>query len=293
MGDDPAQGGAALAGGAGGGEDDAPHGQVEVGRGGHHGGVVAAELEQAAAEAGRHAGGDEGPHAFRAGGTDQGHPGVIEQGGGVVGTGHGEHVQVGGGADVGGRPVQEGGTGHGGQRRGLRRLPDHGVTADEGQGHIPRPDGDREVEGADDGDHPQRMPGLHQAVARPLGGHGATVELAGQADGEVADVDHLLDLTPGLGPDLAHLDGHQVGQVLLVLVQQDPVALHQRAPHGSGHGPPLEEGRVGPTDGDLHAFPVDGWDGEEVLAGDRRPGHDRRSVADRQIHPAPLQGALG
>ena len=53
MDDEPAHGRAALAGRARGGEDDAAHGQVEVGDGRDDGGVVAAELEQAAAEAGR------------------------------------------------------------------------------------------------------------------------------------------------------------------------------------------------------------------------------------------------
>ena len=45
---------------------------------------------------------------------------------------------------------------------------------------------------------PERMPGLHHAVAGPLGGDGEAVELARQADGEVADVDHLLHLAQAL-----------------------------------------------------------------------------------------------
>lgn len=49
----PTQGGAALAGGARGGEDAGRHGEVEVSRRRHDAGVVAAELEQRAAEATR------------------------------------------------------------------------------------------------------------------------------------------------------------------------------------------------------------------------------------------------
>ena len=45
---------------------------------------------------------------------------------------------------------------------------------------------------------PMRVPHLHQAVARPLGRDGPAVELAREADGEVADVDHLLDLAQAL-----------------------------------------------------------------------------------------------
>jgi len=49
--DDPTQGGAALPGGAGGGEHDGAHGQIEVGRRRDDRRVVAAEFEQQATEA--------------------------------------------------------------------------------------------------------------------------------------------------------------------------------------------------------------------------------------------------
>lgn len=48
--DEPAQAGAALAGGAGGGEHHGAHREVQVGRRGHDGGVVAAQLQQHPAE---------------------------------------------------------------------------------------------------------------------------------------------------------------------------------------------------------------------------------------------------
>ncbi len=66
-------------------------------------------------------------------------------------------------------------------------------------------------------DHTERMPGLHQPMRRPLRGDGAAVELARQADGELADVDHLLHFAQRLGGDLADLDGHQRREVVLVL----------------------------------------------------------------------------
>ncbi len=53
------------------------------------------------------------------------------------------------------------------------------------------------------------MPGLHHAMARALRGDGQAVELARQADGEVADVDHLLHFAKALGDDLAGLQRHQ------------------------------------------------------------------------------------
>ena len=53
---------------------------------------------------------------------------------------------------------------------------------------------------------PERMPLLHHAVPRPLRGDRQAVELARQADREVADVDHLLHFAVALGADLAHLE---------------------------------------------------------------------------------------
>ena len=61
-------------------------------------------------------------------------------------------------------------------------------------------------------DHAERVPGLHHPVLGPLGGDGQAEQLARQADGEVADVDHLLHLAGGLGDDLAGLQRHQRGR---------------------------------------------------------------------------------
>lgn len=69
--DEAAQGGAALSGGARGGEDDALDGEVEIRGGRDDGRVVAAELQQAPSETGRDAGTDLAAHAGRAGGADE------------------------------------------------------------------------------------------------------------------------------------------------------------------------------------------------------------------------------
>ena len=128
--------------------------------------------------------------------------------------------QVGRRADLGDGPGEDGVAGQRRQRRQLRGLPHHRVPADQGDGGVPGPDRGREVERADDTDDTQRVPGLHQPVAGTLGRHRAAVELAGEADREVADVDHLLDLPAGLGGDLADLEADQGGQVVLVLGEQ-------------------------------------------------------------------------
>src|SRR5271166_6625282 len=59
------------------------------------------------------------------------------------------------------------------------------------------------------------MPGLSHAVAWALGGDGEPVDLAGETDGEVADVDHLLNLTEPFGDDLACLHRHDGPERLL------------------------------------------------------------------------------
>ena len=83
------------------------------------------------------------------------------------------------------------------------------VAADQGQRRIPRPHRDGEVEGADYQHRPQRVPLLHHPMVWPLAGDGQAVELPRQADGEVADVDHLLDLAEALLEDLAAFERHE------------------------------------------------------------------------------------
>ena len=178
--DHPARAGAALAGGAIGTEQDAAHGQVEVGAGRDDDGVVATQLEQAAAESRRHPWPDRPAHPGRPGGRDQRHARVVDQrltdGSAAV-----EHLrQV--GRRILAKAVQGAlEQGLGGQRRQrgfLARLPDHRVAADQRQRRVPGPDRDGEVECADHADDAQRMPDFHHPVARPLTGDRQPVQLA-------------------------------------------------------------------------------------------------------------------
>ncbi len=59
--------------------------------------------------------------------------------------------------------------------------------------------------------------------------------------GEVADVDHLLDLALALGHDLTHLQADQLAELMLVLAQLVPDLPHDLAPARSGYLAPLEE----------------------------------------------------
>ena len=88
---------------------------------------------------------------------------------------------------------------------------------------------------------PQRVPLLDHPVVGPLAGDGQAIELARQADGEVADVDHLLDLAEAFLDDLAGLQRHQPGKRLLggaqfLAEQPDQLAAPRRRDRA-----PLEE----------------------------------------------------
>ena len=205
--DQPAQRGAALAGGARRGEHDAAHGQIEIGRRGDDRGVVAAEFQQRLAEP-----------AARRGVRPRGPSAPIRSR---------ETAPPAGRRRAARRP-----RGRRGRAGSPRAAPRHrwrparssawhaiavsGVSSDgfhttvsphtKRDRGVPRPHRDRKVERGDDADDAERMPGLHQPVTGALGGDGPAVQLPRQADGELADVDHLLHLAEGLGGDLACLD---------------------------------------------------------------------------------------
>ena len=65
----------------------------------------------------------------------------------------------------------------------------------------------------------ERVPRFRQPVSGTLGRHGASVELPGETDGELADVDHLLYLAESLRGDLPGLQRHDFREVILVLGQ--------------------------------------------------------------------------
>ena len=60
---------------------------------------------------------------------------------------------------------------------------------------------------------------LDHPVPRPLAGDGQPIQLAREADREVAHIDHFLDLAFPLGADLAGLEGDQKAQVGLACTQ--------------------------------------------------------------------------
>ena len=197
-------------------------------------------------------------------------------------------------ADLAGGAVQQRRRGDGDQRRALRRLPHQGVAAHQRDRGVPRPHRAGEVERRDHPDDPERVPGLHQPVPGPLRGHRTALELAGETHGEVTDVDHLLDLAPGLRDDLADLDADQVRERVLMRGQQLAEALDQPAAHRRRDGPPLQERGVRAVDRPLDVRGAREGHRRDGLAGhgadDLDPAGARQRVG---VGTAAVQGGGG
>src|SRR5271169_3367900 len=119
------------------------------------------------------------------------------------------------------------------------------------------------------------MPGLGHPMAWALRGDGEPVQLPREADGEIADVDHLLHFAQALGYDLADLQGHEGAERILRGAQFLAEEAHELAPAGRRNLPPGEKGGAGAIDDRGHV-------GERRLpdAGDLGPV-DRRADRER------------
>ena len=117
---------------------------------------------------------------------------------------------------------------------------------------------------------PKRMPGLHHAMVRALGGDGEAEDLAREADRVVADVDHLLHFAQALAHDLADLDRDQAAERGLMGAQLFAQQPHQLAALGRRHIAPGEERLVRVLDGLGRLGGGGGMHLGDHLAGDRR-----------------------
>jgi hypothetical protein len=112
-------------------------------------------------------------------------------------------------------------------------------------------------------------------MLRALGGDGETGKLAGEAGGEGADVDHLLDFAAAFGEEFAGFDGDEAAEGFDVSAELIAEETDELAAFGGGDGAPLEEGSVGLGDG---LGGVGGGDGGELgddFAGDGGAGGER------------------
>ena len=92
------------------------------------------------------------------------------------------------------------------------------------------------------------MPGLHQPVPRALRGDGEPVKLTRQPHGEIADVDHLLNLAFALGENLAGLDRDEAAERLFGSAQLSPEEPHELASPRRRHRTPFTETGFGASD---------------------------------------------
>ena len=122
--------------------------------------------------------------------------------------------------------------------RVLRRLPHHGVAAQQRRHDVPGGHGDREVPRGDDRGGSDRRAEREQLLVGQLARHRHPVETPTLRLEEGAGVDDLLHLAARFGDRLADLAGDQRGQRLLVRPDELAEVLDHLAAHGSGHGRP-------------------------------------------------------
>lgn len=281
--DQVAQRGAALAGRAPAGEQRALHRQVQVGVGGHDHRVLAAQLQARALQVASAELADAGADRAGTGEADlvdrarlQGGLQALE-GRLAIGVDEVEHA-----ARHAGAPRQLGDRAGGG-RGVLGGLPHHGVAAQQRRDDVPGGHRDREVARGDHRGDPDRDPEGEQLLVGHLRRHGLPVEPAPLAEEEVAGVDDLLDLAQRLGVGLADLAGHQLGQRLLVRLDQPSQARDHAAAHRGGHLGPLALGALG----------VLGGDAQGVRAAEPDPRHhvvEVRRVAREVLGAAVVHG---
>ena len=202
--------GAALAAGADRAKQNRPARHFQVGGWRHDDGVVAAQFQDAAAEARRDARTDDVAHGGAAGGRDHRHARIVNQRRADLAAADNEAGQT-------LRRIAETRQGAlqqmmGGQRRDrrlFRRLPNERIAAHQRQGGVPRPHRHWKIKGADDAHRPDGMPGFHHAMAGAFRRDGQAVKLARQADRKVADVDHLLHFAQAFLQNLAAFQGNE------------------------------------------------------------------------------------
>jgi hypothetical protein len=297
---------AALAGRAEAGEQRPLDGELEVGVGHHHQRVLAAELEARRLQVAAAQLADARAHRRGAREADLVDEPLLErplqalEGGVPAGLDQVQHAlrQATVDEQLGERLAE--------RRRVLRRLPDHGVAAQDRGHQVPGRDRHREVARGDDRRDADRRAEGEQLLVGHLARHGLPVQAPALAQEEVAGVDDLLHLAQRLRVGLAHLARHEAREGLLVGLDQPADLLDRPAPGRRGRGGPvalggsrrpagLDEGG-GVTEQHLghrlvEACRVGGGEGAPGtvgldLAADDRGHAVRRGAGDRLRHPA-------
>ena len=114
---------------------------------------------------------------------------------------------------------------------------------------LPGGDRDREVPRRDRADDADGHPHRHLELVAQLGGRRLAEEAAALAGHVDRHVDRLLDVAAGLREHLAHLAAHQLGQLVLLLLEQAREAEEDVAALRRRHEPPLLERGLRRLDG--------------------------------------------
>ena len=94
-------------------------------------------------------------------------------------------------------------------------------------------------------DQAQRMPLFIHAMSGPFAVHGQPIELPGEPDGEIGDVDHLLNFAAPLRQNLTGFERNQHAEVVFRGAQFVPNLPHQFAALRSRQVPPPRRGLLG------------------------------------------------
>ncbi len=151
----------------------------------------------------------------------------------------------------------------------FRWLPDNCVTANDSESGVPCPDSNWEVEGRDNADNAERMPGFHHAMASAFGCDGETVELTRQTDCEIADVDHFLYFAEAFRRNLASFERNETAEIFLGSAEFFTQETDQFATLWSWNSAPCAESFVSLVDDLDCIFFAVGLDRSDLFTGDR------------------------
>ncbi|MDT4814485.1 hypothetical protein FQZ97_474890 [compost metagenome] len=137
------------------------------------------------------------------------------------------------------------------------------------------------------------MPGFHHAVAGAFGGDRQAIQLARQAHGEVANVDHFLHFAFAFRDDLAGFQADQAAQLALVLAQDFPEQAHQFAAARRGDIAPCQAGLACARDGRMGLRDRVFVDLGQFGAVDRAACAQRSAGQRVRVQPERAQNVLG
>src|SRR5437667_2045499 len=165
------------------------------------------------------------------------------------------------------------------QRSFFRRFPNGRVATNCSEGGIPGPDRHRKIKRGDYGDESERMPLLHQTMVFSLRLNRQAVKHARLADGEIADVDHLLNFAFTFGNDLAGLESDELTKLMFQLAERISETANSIATDRAGRSSPFFERFLRTRDRGLVILVGGGANTCQPPAIDRRDLVDLRATA--------------